>query len=87
MKRGREYQYYCCWEEYNVEKKGKGKECHLPYIVEAVRNIKWGKGEWDGNFGEENQDLKKNRGREEYQVVGNFIHPCTNMYLMIVFRE
>ena len=31
-------------------------------------------GEGDGNFGEEKQDFK-NGGWEEYQVVGNFIHP------------
>ena len=32
-------------------------------------------GEGDGNIGEENQDFR-NGGWEEYQVVGNFIHPC-----------
>ena len=37
------------------------------------KNIKLGRGEGGGNFGEENQDFK-NWGGEEYQVVGNFIH-------------
>ena len=46
-------------------KRGRGKQYHLPYIVESVgKNIKWGRGDWDGNFGDENQ------------VVGNFIYPC-----------
>ena len=31
--------------------------------------------EGDGNFGEENQDLKKGDW-EDYQVTRNFIHPC-----------
>ena len=40
-------------------KKGDGKQYHLPYDIEAVgKNIKWGRGEGDGNFVEENQDLK-----------------------------
>ena len=43
---------------------GKGKQHHLPYNIRAVgKNIKWG--EWEGVV---------NDG-EEYQVVGNFIHP------------
>ena len=43
---------------------------------EAIgKNIKWWKGDGDGNFAEENKDLKY-RGWEEYQVVGNFVHPC-----------
>ena len=40
-----------------------------------MKNIKWGSGADDGYFGEENQDIKK-WGGEEYQVVGNYIHPC-----------
>ena len=40
-------------------KKEKGKQYHLPYYIEiAWKNIKWGKGNGEGNFGEENQDLK-----------------------------
>ena len=36
-------------------KKGKGKQCHLPYNIKAVgKNIKWVKGEGDQNFGGEN---------------------------------
>ena len=43
-----------------MEKKGIGKQFHLTYNIEAVRkNIKYGKGEGDGHFVEENQDLKK----------------------------
>ena len=44
-------------------KNGKGKQYHLPYNFKAAgKNIKWGKGGGDGNFGEENQDFK-NWGR------------------------
>ena len=40
--------------------KGKGKQYHLLYDIEAVgKNIKLGKVEGDGNFGEENRDLNK----------------------------
>ena len=47
-----------------TSKKGKEKQYHLPYIIEAVwKNIEWGKGEGDGYFGEENQGLKKWWGR------------------------
>ena len=57
MKRGREY--HGCGEEYSVEKKGKGKQYHLPYNIEDVeKNIKWLKEKEDGNFGAENQDFK-----------------------------
>ena len=35
-----------------------GKQYHL-LIVAFGNNIKWGKEEGDGNFGEGNQDLKK----------------------------
>ena len=36
----------------------KGNQYQYPYNIEAVRkNIKWGKGEGDRNFGEKNQDF------------------------------
>ena len=39
-------------------KKGKGESS--PFNIEAVgKNIKWGRGEGDGNFGEEKRDLNK----------------------------
>ena len=35
---------------------------NIPFHINAVgKNIKWGKREGDGGFGEENQDLKKIR--------------------------
>ena len=36
-----------------MEKKGKGKQYHLPFNIMAV-----GKGEGDENFGKENKDFK-----------------------------
>ena len=40
--------------------KGNGKQYHLPFNIEAIgKNIKWGKVEGEGNFGEEYQDFKK----------------------------
>ena len=45
--------------EYNVEKKGRVKLYHFSYNIKAVgKNIKLGRGEGDGIFGEENKDLK-----------------------------
>ena len=42
VKRGRIYYGY--GEEYNMEKKGKGKQYHLLYNIQAVgKNIKWGR--------------------------------------------
>ena len=42
------------WEEYNVEKRERGKQYQLPYNIEAVeKTIKSGEG--DGIFEEENQ--------------------------------
>ena len=56
----------------NITRKGRS----LPYDIKAVgKNIKWGGGEWDGNFGKKIK-IKKNGGGEENQVVGNFIQPC-----------
>ena len=51
----------------------------VPIILNRLRKYQVGKPEerkLDGNFGEENQDLKKGVVGEEYQVVWNFIHPC-----------
>ena len=74
VKRGREY--HGCEEEYNMEKRERGKQYHLPYNIEGVgKKIKWRKEDEHRNFGKENQDLKT-WGGEEYQVIGNFIHPC-----------
>ena len=39
-------------------KKGKGKQYHLFYDIEAVgKNIKWGRGGGDDNYCEKNLDL------------------------------
>ena len=47
----------------------------LPIILRLLGRLSSGtKRKGDENFGEENQGLK-NGGGEEYQVVGNFIHP------------
>ena len=44
MHRGREY--HGCEEEYNVEKKGNGKQYYLPYNIKDVgKNIKRGRGQ------------------------------------------
>ena len=52
MKRGREHQ-----EEYNVEKKGRNVIFPIILTIRAVgKNINWGRGKADENFGEENQD-------------------------------
>ena len=48
-----------------------GKQYHLSYNIKAVgKNIKWGGGE-----GGQKIQIKKKWEGEEYQVVGNFIHP------------
>ena len=59
-----------------MEKKGKADLIyHLVYNIKAVgKNIKRGRGEGEGNFGEENQDLE-NGGGDDYLVVWNFINP------------
>ena len=42
--------------------KGKGKQYHLFYDIKTVgKNINWGREEGDGNFEEENQNLKKGK--------------------------
>ena len=55
----RERKYFGFGEVYNVEK-GKGEgNIICPIVLELLRkNIKWGRGERDGNFGQENQDIK-----------------------------
>ena len=75
MKRGRKYQG--CGEEFNVEKKRKGKQYHHPFNIDAVgENIKLRRGEAKrtDNSGKKIK-IKINEGGEEYQVVGTFIHP------------
>ena len=50
-----------CGEEYNIEKREKGKQCHLPYNIETVgRNIKCGK-----RVRGQNSKFKKKRGVEK----------------------
>ena len=45
-------------------------ESNITYNIKAVgNNIKWEKGEGEGNFGKGYQDLKI------WGCVGNFIHP------------
>ena len=51
-------QYHGCGEEYKVEERERGSNI-IPFNIEAFgKNIKWGIGEEDGIFGEENLDLK-----------------------------
>ena len=73
MKRGREHQ-----KEYNVEKKGRNVIFRIILTIRAVgKNINWGRGKADENFGEENQDFKKNWWLGIiYRVVQNFLRPC-----------
>ena len=60
------------WRRIKRGKQWKGKQYHLPHNIGAIGK---NNGDEDGNFEEENKDLKYGGG-EEYQVVGNFIHPC-----------
>ena len=72
----RKWEYHCC-EEDNSGKKGKGEEYHLLYNIKTARkNIKWGKGERDGNFGRKRKTrFNKNSDEEEYQVVWELYRP------------
>ena len=45
----------------------------FPIISRLLRRTS--SGDDAGNFGQEIQDLKKNKVEEEYKDVGNFIHP------------
>ena len=58
------------WGRILVGKKAKGKQYHIPFINAAGKNIKWGRGEGNGNFWEKNQDFKRKGGGEEYNVRG-----------------
>ena len=51
-------------------KKGKGKTIS-PFLLRLGKNMKWGKGEGDGNFRGRKSRFKKGGG-EEYQVVDLF---------------
>ena len=46
-----------------------------------MREYQAGKGIGVENFEEVNQDLEKMRDEEEYQVLGNIIHPCKHKHL------
>ena len=83
----RERKYHGCGEEYNVDKKRKGKQYHLSYNIKAVcKNIKWERGEGDEHFEKDNIDFKNGVG-EEYQVEGNFIHPWFRCLALGEFEE
>ena len=71
VKRGREY--HGCMEEYNVEKRERGSNIIFPVIIGQFGRKS--SGEEDGNFGEENQDLKKKWGWGRISSCRNFIHP------------
>ena len=53
-----------------MEKKKNKKQYNLPFDIKAVGIIS--RGEEDRNFGGGKIMNKKNVGREEYQVVGNY---------------
>ena len=58
VKSGREY--HGCGAEYNVVKREKGSNIIFPIILRLLGRISSGEeGMGDGNFWEENQDLKK----------------------------
>ena len=71
--------YQVCWGRISSceeAKRKKEKQFHLPCDIEAVgKNIKWESRDGGRKYREGNIDTKK-RGGEEYQVVGNFLHPC-----------
>ena len=54
------------------KKKERGSNIIFLIILRLLGRIS--SGEEEGNFGKENQDFK-NEVREEYQLIGNFIHP------------
>ena len=51
-------EYYGCGEEYNMEKMERGRNIIFPLIEGVEKNIKWGKGEGDGNFGGGGKKIK-----------------------------
>ena len=63
VKRGRKY--YGCGEEFNVERRVRGSNIIVPFILRLSGRLSKGvRGEQDRNFGEENQVVK--RGRKYY---------------------
>ena len=74
VKRGREY--HGCGEEYNVEKRERGSKIIVPMILKLLGRISRGK--VTEILGKKIKIIK-NGGGEEYQVVGNFIHPKRNL--------
>ena len=75
-------EYHGCGEEHNVEKRERRSNIIFPKILRLLPlgRISRGEGGQDGHFWEENKAFKK-WGGEEYQVLGNFIHPCTFMFI------
>ena len=60
-------------------KKGKRKQYYLSYNIEAVgKNIRWEKGK---EIFERKSRFESWSG-EEYQVDGNFIHPCGKEFVV-----
>ena len=74
VKREREFKGF--WVEFILRgKKGKGKY-HLFYKIKAVgKIIWWGRGEWDWNFGEENQFLFQMRVEKNIKLQGTSYIP------------
>ena len=69
-----EREYHGCGD--GTRKKGKGKQYHLTYNIQAVgKNIKWGEAEGDGHFLEENQDLKNNEIWKNIKLQGMLYTP------------
>ena len=64
--------YQVCLGIISSCEEGKG----ISRFIVVGKNMTWKKrgSNRNGNFGEENQNLKPN-GSEEYQVLGNLIHP------------
>ena len=52
-------------------KKRKGEQFHPTFNIKAVgNNIKWGRVEGDGNYGEDNQDFKSMGVVKDFKLQG-----------------
>ena len=73
VKNGREH--YGCGEEYNVEKMERGSNFIFPLIFRLLGRISSGEEVKATEIMGEKIKIKKNGDWEEYQFVGNFVHP------------
>ena len=72
-------EYHVC-REYNVEKRESGSNIIFPILLNLLGRVGSGAEEKGTKIFGKKIKILNSRDGEEYQVAGNFIHPCSSIF-------